>query len=381
MKKVAIASVGVSGFNPTTPDVSYRELTYEAAVKAYSEAGIEPKDIDGFVVAAEDFCEGYSISDEYCPDQLGAVLKPVCTVPGDYLHALATAVMMIRTGVFKTVVVEGHSKLSNMKNHWSLLGFAMDPVLDRRLGESYRIIDGLEMARYLHETGTTEEQCASVVVKLRKAALKNPLASYGAALEIEDVIRSDPIAYPLKALDVAHPIDGAIVTVLAAEDVIGDLTDKPVWIAGISWYSDSPSFETRELGYSPATRLAAKKAYQMAGIANPRRQIDLFEISDETSYKALIHAEELGLCRRGEAGFLFETGEFGPDGAVKINPSGGELGVGDLFEAKGGHKLYEVVKQLRGEAGSVQVEGATTGLVHAWRGAPSTSCVVAILKV
>ena len=70
LPKVAIVGVGTTGFRATTPDVSYRELTYEAAVKAYSEAGVEPKDIDGFVSTAEDFLEGYSIADEYCNDLL-----------------------------------------------------------------------------------------------------------------------------------------------------------------------------------------------------------------------------------------------------------------------------------------------------------------------
>ena len=88
LKKVAVVGVGTTGFRATTPDVSYRELTYEAAVKAYSDAGGEPKDIDGFVATSEDFLEGYSIADEYSNDQLGGIHKPVSTVGGDFMHAL-----------------------------------------------------------------------------------------------------------------------------------------------------------------------------------------------------------------------------------------------------------------------------------------------------
>jgi acetyl-CoA C-acetyltransferase len=81
VKRVGIIGIGTTGFRSITPDVSYRELIFEAARKAYTDAGIEPSEIDGFVTAAEDFIEGYSIADEYCPDQIGAVLKPTHTVP------------------------------------------------------------------------------------------------------------------------------------------------------------------------------------------------------------------------------------------------------------------------------------------------------------
>jgi acetyl-CoA C-acetyltransferase len=90
-KRVAIIGIGTTGFRATTPDVSYRELTYEAAMKAYLDAGVEPKDIGSFVSTAEDFFEGYSIADEYSPDQVGAVLRPIYTVPGDFIHSLASA--------------------------------------------------------------------------------------------------------------------------------------------------------------------------------------------------------------------------------------------------------------------------------------------------
>src|SRR5512136_1987886 len=108
VKRVAIVGIGTTGFRPITPDVSYRELIFEAARKAYTDAGIEPSEIGGFITAAEDFIEGYSICDEYCPDQIGAVLKPTQTVPGDFIQAMAVGYMMIMTGAFKTVTIEAH---------------------------------------------------------------------------------------------------------------------------------------------------------------------------------------------------------------------------------------------------------------------------------
>ena len=114
-ERVAIIGAGWSGFRPSTPDVSYKELMYEAAVRAYADAGVDPRvDVDSFVTVAEDFHEGTSIFDEYTPDQVGAVLKSMHTIPGDGLHGLATAYMMVRTGQFDIVALEAHSKASNI---------------------------------------------------------------------------------------------------------------------------------------------------------------------------------------------------------------------------------------------------------------------------
>jgi len=380
MKRVAIVGIGQAGFSPTTPGVSFRELVFEAAVKAYRDAGVEPKDIGGFVTAAEDFWEGYSICDEYCNDQLGAVLKSVQTVPGDFLHALATGFMMIRAGLFDLVAIESHSKLSNVKTPDDVKSFALDPVYLRPLGQTVHIIDGLEMTRYLHASGATREQCAKVVVESRAAALDNPLASYGAKLEIEDVLGADPVSWPVGRLDLAGHADGCVVAVLASEETVPQLAGQPIWIDGLAWCSDSPNLDSRQMEESAATRLAAEKAYRMANIGSPLDDIDIFEICDDVSFKALQHMEALKLCAPGSAGHLFESGEYGPRGGVLINPSGGALGVGHLIETSGGHKTLEIVNQLRGVAGRHQAEDAECGLVQIWRGAPTTSCAVMILR-
>ena len=100
-ERVAIIGAGWAGFRPSTPEQSYKEMIYAAAVRAYSAAGVQPRrDVESFVTVAEDFHEGTSIFDEYTPDQLGAALKPVHTITGDGLHGLATAYMLIRTGQF-----------------------------------------------------------------------------------------------------------------------------------------------------------------------------------------------------------------------------------------------------------------------------------------
>src|SRR4030042_1276217 len=195
--RVAIIGLGWAGFRPSTPHQSYREMIYEAARRAYSDAGVEPrKDIQSFVTVAEDFNEGTSIFDEYTPDQLGGALKSVHTITGDGLHGIATAYMLVRTGQFDIVAVEGHSKASNIKTLPEVTAYAQDPVLNRPLKFNSHFIAGLEMNRYLYETGTTIEHCAAVVVKNKFNALTNPAAAYGADLSIENVLSGALLSWP-----------------------------------------------------------------------------------------------------------------------------------------------------------------------------------------
>ena len=382
MSGVAIVGVGCVGFRPITPELSYKELMFEAAVKAYEDAGgINPReDIDVFVTCAEDYLEGFSIFDEFVPDQLGAALRHLFTVSGDGMLGLATAYMLIKTGHFDTVVVEAHSKASDILTYMDIVQFGLDPIFNRPLGGHPYYIAGLEMNRYLHDTCTTEEQCAHIVVKNKKNAILNPYAAYGADVTLDQVMRSERLFHPLKKLEISTPADGCIVMVLASEKVAEKLADKPVWVKGVGWCTETPSLETRDWTRAVYTRLAAEMAYKEAKITNPWRDIDFAEIHDLFAYKELQHMEALKLCDYGEAGKLTEEGLTSLDGEFPVNPSGGLLGMGYGLEASGLQKVLEVVLQLRGEAGARQVEDAEVGLAHTWRGIPTATGAVAVLS-
>jgi acetyl-CoA C-acetyltransferase len=380
-REVAIIGVGHTGSRTLTPEVSYKELMYEAAVKAYDDAGVDPRsDIDSFVTVAEDFIEGTSIFDEYVPDQLGAVLKPVHTITGDGLHGFIAAYMQILTGAMDIVAVESHSKASNVLTPNHIMAYAMDPVFNRPLGANPYFIAGLEMNSYLCATGTTREQCARVVAKNKYNALYNPLAAYGANVEVEDVLESDFVSWPLSRMDMAPRADGAIVMVLAAKERAEALTDWPIWVRGVGWCNDSYSLENRDWSGAVYAAKAGKMAYRMAGIRSPWQELDLAEIDDTFSYKELQHMEALRLCLPGEAGFLTEDGATEIGGDLPVNPSGGSLGAGHLLDASGLARLLEVVLQLRGDAGPRQLSDVETGLAFGWRGIPTTSGAAVIVS-
>lgn len=382
MREVAIVGVGCTGFKNITPDVSYKEMMFEAATRAYQDAGnISPrKDIDAFISVAEDYWEGFSIFDEFVPDQVGAVLRHLFTVSGDSLIGLATAYMLIKTGHFDVVALESHGKPSDILTLYDIVSFAMDPILNRPLGGHPYYIAGMEMNRFLCDSGNTKEHCAILVAKNKRNALANPFAAYGSDVNVEDVLCSDPQFYPLNKLDISQPSDGGIVMVLASDKVAAKLNDKPVWVRGVGWACETPSLETRCWTKAVYARIAADMAYKRAGISTPSVEIDFAEVDDLFSYKELQHMEALRLCRTGEAGKLTEEGTTQIDGYLPINSSGGMLGMGWPLEASGMQRLLEVVLQLRGDAGGRQLSEVEVGVAQSWRGVPTATGAVAVLS-
>jgi acetyl-CoA C-acetyltransferase len=235
------------------------------------------------------------------------------------------------------------------------------------------------MQHYLRKTGTTEEQCAGVVVKNKKNAFFNPYADYESKITIDDVMKSEYLFKPLKKLDISPNVDGAVCFVLADDKTAKNLGIEPIYLDGFGWSSETPWLSTRGMDADYATK-AAKMAYKMAGIKEPRKEIDVVEVDDRFSYKELQHLEAIGLAREGEAANLLEEGALNVGGSLPTNTSGGSLGVGNCLEATGMQKALEIIQQLRGHAAKRQVNGAEVGLAQAWRGIPSGSGAVAIFR-
>jgi acetyl-CoA C-acetyltransferase len=378
--RVAVVGVGHAGFASVVSGLSTKELMFEAAQRAYHDAGVDPRtDVDSFVCCSEDLLEGTSIFDEYVPDQLGAVQRPVQTVAADGLFGIATGMMLIRSGLASVVSVEAHSKVSDVRTLGAIEAFALDPVLNRPLRFPSLAVGGLDMNAFLDRTGLSEEHCSMVAAKNRSNALDNPRAAYPAEVAVDDVDDSAPVAWPLRELEVAGRADGCVIVVLAAEDRARDMTEAPVWLVGAGWASGSPTLESRTWGEAEPVTRAAELAYGRAEIGDPQEEIDLAEVDDTLAYRELLHLEALGLGDAGELAQLLDEGELDPGGELPVNVSGGSLGQGNLFEANGLVRLLECVEQLRGEAGERQVDDAYVAVAQSVRAAPSTSAAVVVL--
>jgi acetyl-CoA C-acetyltransferase len=379
-ERIAIVGVGMTAARPRTEHLSFKEMMFEAAQRAYADAGIEAHRIESFVTCAEDLSEGISIFDEYTPDQLGGVQKPMHTLSQDGLHGIADAVMQLGSGLVGVVAVEAHSKHSNLRNPQSVLDYALDPTFVRPLGFNPHLIAALEMNMFLHQRGVSPGQCARVVAKNRTAALKNVAAAYPMDLRAEDLESAPYHCYPLREAEMAKGADGCVVMVLASENQAQQITARPVWVRGVGFANDSPTLESRDWIDAVYIRSAAAMAYRQAGIKDPAGEIDFFEVDDSYAYKELQHLTGLGIYPgAAEAGRALESGETRAGGKKPVNVSGGSLGMGHTFEASGLYRLAEVVFQLRGEAGPRQLEKVKVGLAQSWRGVPTTSGAVVIL--
>ena len=161
--------------------------------------------------------------------------------------------------------------------------------------------------------------------------------------------------------------DGAAAVILAAEESARRMTDRPIWVQGVGWCLDTAYWTNRDLAYPEYVEKAARMAYRMAGISEPRKEINIAEPYDPFAYKELHHLEGLQLAPKGEAPKLLADGVFDRDGNLPATPSGGLLGVGNPIAAAGLMKISELFWQLRGEAGARQVPGKPErGVAQAW---------------
>lgn len=360
---VSVMGVGITGPVPTSDGLSYRELIARAARMAYQDAGIEPEQLDGAVSVEEDFISGYSIADEYVPDQLGVVRKPVYTINGDFLHGFGSAVMQIATGRYDVLVIEAYSKASNVLEKDELLHFAYDPVFER-LGVSPHYLGSIEMQRYLDGSDYELLDVAEVVRRNRDQAVGNPAAPYGTTLTIDDVLDARPVATPLTDLMFARHADAAVCIVVGTDALADENSRNPVRVLGTGWGSATSIVQRRDLEGSVGTAVAARQALDEAGIQDCAVACDVFYLSDLYAHRQLMHMDAMG---------------FGEEKLPLINPDGGALGGGDLFEATGGARMVDAVRQIRGEAGAHQFPQVDTAFVHGWRGLPTDSCAVAVL--
>jgi acetyl-CoA acetyltransferase len=220
---------------------------------------------------------------------------------------------------------------------------------------------GMEHAR---KYGTTFEQFAKVSVKNHHHSTMNPKARYQIETPLDEVMGSEMISYPNTKLMCSVNVDGAAAAVICSEKKAKELgLSRAVKVKASILTSDR--WTQRDLtmpDVNTCTREAAQQAYEMAGVGAD--DIDLVELHDCFATAEILHYENLGLVKEGEAGRAVESGEVALGGRIPVNVSGGLLSKGHPLGATGIANIYEVTTHLRGEAGKRQVEGAKLGLTH-----------------
>jgi acetyl-CoA C-acetyltransferase len=377
MDPVAIVGVGMTEMHRQRTSDTYADLVFEACGKALADAGMSIGDVDTVLTGSNDFFDGRTISSMAVMDACGSYDKNVSTVEGDGTFGAAHAVMRVLSGSYGTCLYCVHHKGS--ESVMPLITNAMfDPIYERFLGIEGVTSSALQARAYMDRYGVTEEDCARVSVKNHGNASANPVAQLPLEITVEEVMASPYISDPIKLLDCSPISDGASAIVLASSDRANLISGKPVWVKGIGYSCDAFHLGDRDLSEVRALQAAAKKSYGDAGIVDPKRDIDLVELSDTFTYMELMWLEGLGLCGRGEGAILTASGRTAIDGELPVNASGGCLS-GNPILVSGLNRIIECALQVRGEAGGHQVGDVKTAVAQGFNGPCGQSQCVWVL--
>ena len=371
-RRVAVIGAGMTKFVRRAQETG-KELSWQAARAALKSCELSLADVDIVCSGtAPDAFDGVHRKGDYLADGCGAVGKPYIRTyvgGGTGVFAPIQGWYTIASGMADVALVVCEEKMSSCQPHpQGAFLTIFDNIIERPLGPNLLWIFALEMNRYMHAYGLDKRDIAAVAVKNKRNAAGHPAALLGQAdITVEDVLASEVLAWPVQRLDVSPISDGAVAIVMASEDVARRLSPAPVWVEGVGWNLDTSYWTNRDLVYPQYVENAARMAYDMAAITEPRKQIHIAEPYDPFDYKELHHLEGLMLFDKGKAPEAARDGVTARDGDLPCCPSGGLLGVGNPIAAAGLMKIAELFWQLRGEAGARQVPGTPErGVAQAW---------------
>ena len=370
-RRVAVIGAGMTKFARYAQEQP-GELAYQATRMALDSCGMKLDQMDSVSIGtAPDAFDGIHMKGEDLASGSGGFGKPVMrnyVGGGTGVMSVIHGWQHVASGMFDTCLVVCEEKMSSAFPHPAGAFLTIfDHTTEQPLMPTLLWIFAIEMNRFMNAHGYTKEDIAHVAVKNKKNALDHPAAQLGAEITVQDVLDSEIMAWPVNRYDVSPTSDGAVALVLAAEPVARRVSEKPVWIDGVGWTLDTAYWTTRDLYYPDYVEVAARHAYEMAGIKEPSKEIHIAEPYDPFTYKELHHIEGLMLCERGKSVEMLLDGTTQRDGNLPCSPSGGLLGVGNPIAAAGLMKVAEIFWQLRGEAGARQVPGTPkVGVAQAW---------------
>jgi acetyl-CoA C-acetyltransferase len=403
---VAVIGAGKSRFG-LFKDRDSKDLFAEAFTRAMAsvDKGIDPSEIDALYVGnfSNDFFVHQAHWGAMISDLVGLVPKPATRTEGACASsalAFREGVFAIASGFYDMVLVGGLEEMSKRPTEEVAEGLALATTpYEGMAGFTFPGVFGAIATAYFVRYGATREHLMNVTIKSHNNAKLNPEAQYNASIldimnnKIETARRKgaplpewrdekaflgDPganplIAWPMHLYDCCPISDGASCLLLVAEDMATDFTDDPLHVVGIGQGSGRGLHACEDLTSFEATRYAAKEAYEMAGLGP--EAIQFAEVHDCFSIAEIIHIEDLGFFKPGHGYKAVADGLTALDGAKPINTSGGLKCKGHPVGATGTAQLYELWKQLRGEAGKRQVpmDNLRIGAAHNLGGTGGTA--------
>src|SRR5450432_1083042 len=383
MRPVAIIGIGKTAFG-AFPARDLRSLAVEAGQKCLADAHVSPSQVEAYYLgnfAGPSFV-GQNHLAPYIAGAMGITGVPctrfeaACASSGSaFYHAVSS----VAAGLNDVVLVAGVEKMTSQSTPkvTEILAGAGDLCGEVRAGATFPALFAMIARRHMYQYGTTREHLAAVAVKNHENGLLNPDAHMRKAITMEQAMAGKPVADPLNLYDCSLISDGAAAVMLAPLERAREFVDKLVHVLGVAQASDFVALDRKaDITTFPALRIAARKAYAMAGVS--ARDIEFAELHDCFTIAEIVAMEDLGFAGPGQGGFFTAAGETRRSGKMSINASGGLKSKGHPVGATGAAQICDVVQQLRGEAGERQLQRNSIGLAQNLGGS-GASCVVTIL--
>ena len=368
--RVGIIGIGQSNFQARRDDASYPDLVREAVVLAMRDAGLDFDDIEAVVYSlSPDAMVGIGNAERLGVDAVGARNKRflrINTGGATGISSVAAAWTHIAAGACDVVLTAGADKVGECGDSQTVLNKIWDPIYERSLPLGTINMLAMSAVRYMHKYGMTEDDMAQVVVKNRRHAVRNPHAHLRKETTVEEVMASRMISWPVKLFDCCPQSSGGAAMILASERWIKERGSEAVWITGLAHSSESYYLGDRMgrhviADHADAHALAAsfRKAYAMAGIKDPARQVQAAELYAPFSNTEFHSIEAAGLACLGESPAMLRDGAFalGANAGAVVNPSGGTLCT-NAIAVTAMARVAEAALQVWGRAGERQVKGA-----------------------
>ncbi|WOF16715.1 thiolase domain-containing protein [Methanoplanus sp. FWC-SCC4] len=371
MRDVAVIGIGLTNFGEMW-DTSFRELCVEAGVKAIEDAGLDGEQIDEMFVG--NMSGGRFVLQEH----IGALIADYAGLATNHIPSTRTeaacasgglafrqAVTCVASGMQDVVIAAGVEKMTDVSGGETTdaLAGAADREWEGIYGVTFPSLYAMMARDYIHKYGLTREQLAQVAVKNHFNGARNPIAQFRKEITLDVVKNSTLVADPLRLMDCSPVSDGASAVIVCPLERAHEFTDTPVKVLASTQATDTISLhDRRDISTIDATIAAGNRAFKMAGLE--RKDIDLVEVHDCFTIAEICAIEDLGFCKKGEAGKLTEEGYTALDGKLPVNTSGGLKACGHPVGATGIKQVCEIVQQLRGDAGKRQVNGAEIGMTQ-----------------
>jgi acetyl-CoA C-acetyltransferase len=382
MRDVAVIGVGMQKWGELW-EKSLRDIFTESAMLAIDDAGVDH--IDSMYVGC--MTSGLFVGQEHLgsllADYLGVAPIPALRVESACASggaAFRQAFLEVASGASDIVLAGGVEKMTDVDGGGATyaLSTAADAEYEVYHGVTFPGLYAMIAVAHMDRYGTTREQLAHVAVKNHRNGAKNPLAQYPFEVTLDQVLGSIMVADPLTILDCSPITDGAAAAILCPMEIAEKLTRKqPVRVMASAHATDTIALHGRpDIAWLSAVEKAGQTAYAQADVSSS--DVDFAEVHDCFTIAEICVIEALGFFEKGRGGTGAESGETAIGGRIPVNPSGGLKSKGHPVGATGVAQIVESVKQLRGDAGERQVEGAKIGLTENM-GGTGGSCLVHIL--